>query len=489
MQPLSVSRAARLVGQPRAVLQRMMAQGELASFDGLIDPADLLRAFPQAQLDDAGALERVARIREESFGRRVAERALPPREILAQRLFGLGQELADTRRHLSAYHTLLVGLLGELAARAPHDAQAQAWHRMLEDGLARILGAEPDTGLQAMKEILAVVSANVTVRPSGREFLVEGHDSLLQAGLKAGLGFAYGCGTGNCGLCKARVVSGEVQRIQHSDYRMSAAEQAQGHILLCTHTALGDLVIESLEAASPADIPEQQIVARVKSVSTLGEDTRLLHLQTPRSTRLRFLAGQAVTLGIAMGGGMAADEASAAYPVASCPCDERNLLFHIARDPADPFAAVVFADTLAPGYEVGVRGPTGQFVLDAGSGRPLVFVCCDTGFAPVRALIEHAISVDDAQPIALHWLATRPDGHYLANACKAWAAALDDFAFHPVSGSDPATDGAAMAAIAGRAHGDAADVYVAGPPAFVDAAVAALGAQGAPAGRIFSLVL
>lgn len=480
-QPLSVSRAARLVGVPRATLQRMMAEGELPSFDGMILVDDLLRAFPQTRIEDAGAFERISRIREQAFGKRLAERVLPPRELLAQRLFALGRELADTRAHLSAYHTLLSALHDDLAAHAASDAQAERWRAQLADGLAHILGNETDNDLAAMTEILKVVSANVTVRPSGREFLVEGNDSILQAGLKAGLGFNYGCGTGNCGLCKARVVSGEVRRIQHSDYRMSPAEQQQGHVLLCTHTALGDLVIESLEASGPTDIPEQQVVAKVKAVSKLGADTRLLHLQTPRSARLRFLAGQSVTLGASFG----EDDVNGVYAVASCPCDERNLLFHLARDDGDAFAAQVFGDAFRVGADVNIRGPIGQFVLDVDSGRPLVFIACDTGFAAIRGLIEHAISVDDAQPMALHWVATRADGHYLDRQCRAWAAALDDFRYVTARADTPAQGAAEIARGAGGPAAGGADYYVSGPADFVAAAVDGLLAGGARRDRVF----
>ena len=92
---------------------------------------------------------------------------------------------------------------------------------------------------------------------------------------------------------------------------------------------------ETLEAAGPADIPQQQIVATVRALRPLAPDTMLLHLQTPRTHRLRFLAGQAVTLETANG-------AEADYPVASCPCDDRNLQFHVRRLPGNRFADYVF---------------------------------------------------------------------------------------------------------------------------------------------------
>ena len=58
----------------------------------------------------------------------------------------------------------------------------------------------------------------VLLYPSYHTFLVNGADTVLEAGLRAGLAMNYGCSSGNCGLCKARVVAGQVEKIHHQDY-------------------------------------------------------------------------------------------------------------------------------------------------------------------------------------------------------------------------------------------------------------------------------
>jgi CDP-4-dehydro-6-deoxyglucose reductase len=478
---LTLSKAAHLVGIPRGVLQRMIREGSLASFDGLIDTDELRRVFPQARIEDSGMLERVARIQEESFGLRMRERALPPAEILAQRLFAQSQELAELRRHLQAYHQLVSSAISSIDPDAPTNETAATLRQMLESGLADVLASEPTDPLDAMTDMLNVVCANVVVRPSGHDFLVEGNDSILQAALKAGLGFNYGCGGGNCGLCKARVVSGEVREVMHSDYRLSPLEQQQGWVLLCSHTALSDLVIETLEASGPADIPEQQLVAKVKSLQPLGDDTLLLHLQTPRSTRLRFLAGQGVTLGVAHDG----TDLQSSHPVASCPCDDRNLLFHLPRDPLDPLARLAFDGQLKAQDSVNVRGPIGEFVLGTNVEQPVVFLACDTGFAPVKSLIEHVIAAESVESFELHWLATRSDGHYQANLCASWVDAFDNFGFHVLTDPEPAAGGTLLARQAyERAHRADTAFFISGPGDFVDACRAELGRHGVDESRI-----
>jgi CDP-4-dehydro-6-deoxyglucose reductase len=488
-QMLSLARAAQLIGQPRGVLQKMVHAGELQTCDGLITLDELRRAFPAAAIEDAGAFEKVAQIREASFGKRVRERMLPSQEVLAQRLFAQSRELVDLRSFLNAYHALVVDgerRLRELA-HARGDGALQALADEMQAGLRRALGTEPAEAMDAMANMLNVISAQVSVRPSGHQFLLEGNDSILQAGLKAGMRFAYGCGTGTCGLCKARVVSGEVRQIEHSDYLLSEAEKRQGYALLCTHTAVSDVVVETLEAKGPADIPAQDLVATVRAIDALAPDTRLLHLQTPRSNRLRFLAGQSVTLGLASEQGDLQQSAA----LASCPCDERNLHFHFAREDEGPLAQALFAGRIRPGAAVSVRGPSGDFVLDADSTRPLVLIACDTGFAPIKSLLENAMAGEGSEAFDLYWLATRTDGHYLANQCRAWAAAFDHFSHRLLADSSPASGAWQVieSVLAARKELARCDVYVAGPAAFVDPVIEGLNGAGALPGRVRGLDL
>ena len=487
---VSVWRAAQLVGVARGVLQQHVRDGALELSDGLVSTDALLRLYPGAQLEESGLLERVATIRDEAFGRRVRERLLPSQEVLAQRVFAQSQELADVRKHLQRYHGLVIDLqqhIRELLAQHPGDQAWLALERQVTKGLAQALATESVDLLEVMDDMLKVMTAQVTVRPSGHEFSVEGHANLLQSGLHAGLKLNYGCGNGSCGMCKVRVIAGDVVQTQHFDYPLSEAERAQGYTLMCCHTAdSSELTLEMLEATGPQDIPEQQIVALVRAVTVLAPDTRLLHLQTPRSRRLRFLAGQSVRLGWVQ---PAVGEGHASYPLASCPCDDRNLLFFIARDESDALARHLFAGDVEPGAAITVLGPVGEFVLAEGN-RPLVFAACDTGFAPIKSLIEHALSLDTAPALSLFWLATRSDGHFLANQCRAWSAALDPFEYELVSDPDPAA-GARQIAQAMRV--DLFDIdcnfYLAGPQDFVATLASQLRAAGVAPGQIASEVL
>jgi CDP-4-dehydro-6-deoxyglucose reductase len=505
---LSVWRAAQLVGVARGVLQKQVRDGLLELTDSTVSTDDLLRLYPSTQFEECGQLERVTQIKEEAFGKRVRERLLPSQEVLAQRLFGQSQELADLRRHLQRYHRLVVGVQERIRALAqnsaadlrvnfPTDAASndpttqpadlQALEHFVTQGLATVLATDSVNCIGVMDDMLKIIAAHVTIRPSGHEFSVDGRDTLLQAGLRAGLKLNYGCSNGSCGMCKVRVVSGAVAKIQPSDYPLSEAEKRQGYTLLCAHTAASsELTLEMLEAGGPLDIPEQEIVTQVRAVTELAPNTRLLHLQTPRTHRLRFLAGQSVSLGWA---GPDRNDHRSSYPLASCPCDDRNLHFYLARNAEDSFAERVFSGQIKPGESIALRGPDGEFVLGDGR-RPLIFAACNTGFAPIKSLIEHALALDEAPSLSLFWLATRSDGHFLSKQCRAWSEALDSFHYTLSSAPDAAEGARGIAqAISADPTFTASDFYLAGPESFVKALHDDLRAAGVLADQIFTSVL
>ncbi len=489
-QQVSIWRAAQLVGVARGVLQQQVRSGALAVNDGMVSTDTLLRLYPDARLEESGLLERVAQIRDEAFGKRVRERLLPSQEVLAQRLFAQSQELADVRRHLQRYHALVIAMqkrIREQAAYARGDSAWQELEQQVTQGLARVLATESVDMLEVLDDMLKVMTAQVTLRPSGHQFSVEGHASLLQSGLQAGLNLNYGCGNGSCGMCKVRVISGQVVKTAPFAYPLSEAEKALGYTLMCCHSAASsELTLEMLEASGPQDIARQHIVSKVRAVSALAPDTWLLHLQTPRTHRLRFLAGQSVDLGWAAPG---QHDVSGTYPVASCPCDDRNLHFFVARGDSDGLSRPLFAGDIQPGATVTVHGPSGDFVLAKGN-RPLVFAACDTGFAPVKSLIEHALALDEAPSLSLFWLATRSDGHFQSKQCRAWSAALDQFEYELVSRADP-VEGAREIAQAMRADlfDIDCDFYLAGPQGFVRTLHQELCAAGVSAAQIASLEL
>ncbi len=481
---LTLSRAARLIGIRRGALQGKIQNGELATFEGMVSAEDLQRAYPQAHLEDNSGLERLDKIKDAAYAQRMRERLMPSAEVLAARLVAMSREREQVEARLEHYRTVVEGVQAKLVKMGGSASPPVAVKRLIS-WLDRQLAPEQRDAdpwpLRMREDFLRIMTAHVKIEPSGHEYFVDGNDSLLEAALRAGLALDYGCSAGSCGKCKARILSGEVQRTRHSDYVMSAAEKSAGVVLMCCNTAVIDLVIEAHEAHGAADMPLQTIDARVKSIDRISAEMRLLHLQTPRTSRLRFLAGQSVSLELANG-------STTRLPVASCPCDDRNLHFHVQRAAGDPFAAYVF-DELGQGETVRLVGPEGTFVLDEESPRPLVFVAGDAGFAPIKSLIEHAMALEVAETLTLVWVTSDSGGHYLDNLCRSWGDALDDFSYLPLRvadfGSPAVIESILQKAFEAYQHLGDYDFYVSGPGPFSSAAQRVLLARGLPRAQLF----
>ena len=261
----------------------------------------------------------------------------------------------------------------------------------------------------------------VQFTPSNRRFAVEGSDTILEAALRAGLSPNYGCSNGNCGRCVAILISGDTERIRHHDYVLTAADKAAGCVLICAHTARSDLQLEVREADSPDDIPIQDIDARCKKKHFPTDDIAILRVQTPRTQRLRFLSGQRVVLSIG-------DGIQGEYPIASCPCDDRNLEFHIHRGDGNPASQYIHS-TLSPGDRVHIHGPTGGLGWHTPTAGPVVFVTCDVGFAAVKSLIEFTINIEWNGPITLLCFGSPGMECYMDNLARSWNDALDNFSY------------------------------------------------------------
>ena len=257
----------------------------------------------------------------------------------------------------------------------------------------------------------------ITLQPSMHTFLVEKHDNILDAALKSGMSVNYGCNNGSCGKCKAKLVSGEIEKIAHQDFVFSEAEKLAGQFLMCRHGLQCDSVIETIEASDTDQIEQQQLQVKIKKIETPVDGIKILHVRSPRSQRLRYIAGQHVKLFL--------DKDFRTISVASCPCDALNQQFHIAYDANDNFYTRLLDDSNIQSLDI--EGPGGTLILQENCNRPILFVAYATGFAPIKGLIEHAVSLELQQEMILLWVTENHEQHYMHNYCRSIADAVDNF--------------------------------------------------------------
>src|SRR5260370_25230858 len=87
-----------------------------------------------------------------------------------------------------------------------------------------------------------------SIRQHDAPVAVETGQTILEAALAQGVPYPHGCRSGNCGACKSRLESGEVDLAPHSEFALSAAERAEGLILACPAGPWSDAAPRWLDA-------------------------------------------------------------------------------------------------------------------------------------------------------------------------------------------------------------------------------------------------
>ena len=309
----------------------------------------------------------------------------------------------------------------------------------------------------------------ITVQPSGHQFACEADDTVLGAAIKAGIGLPYGCKNGACGSCKGKVVAGTVEHKAHQQRALTADEKEQGYALFCCATANADLVIEAREVGGSADYPVRKMPSRVSTIERVAPDVVIITLQLPANEALAYRAGQYIEF-------MLRDGKRRSYSLANAPSLEAPLSLHIRHMPGGLFTEQVFG-TMKERDILRFEGPMGTFFLREDSDKPIVMLASGTGFAPIKALVEHMIHLKSTRPVVLYWGGRRPQDLYMQDLCREWEASLPDFRYVPVVSDALPEDG--WSGRSGFVHAAVIDdfpdlsghqVYACGAPVVVDSA-------------------
>lgn len=236
----------------------------------------------------------------------------------------------------------------------------------------------------------------VTVQPAGRSFDVARDEAILPAAIRQGIGLPYGCKDGACGSCKSRLLEGRVIHGAHQHKALSEAEEEAGFILTCCATPQTDLVIESRQVSAIGQFAVHKMPCRVAGIEKLAPDVALIRLQLPANVVLQYYAGQYVEF-------ILRDGSRRSYSMANAPHLAQNgLELHIRHMPGGKFTDHVFG-AMKEKEILRMEGPFGSFYLREESDRPLVLLASGTGFAPIKAIVEHMLHTGSTRPAVLYW--------------------------------------------------------------------------------------
>jgi CDP-4-dehydro-6-deoxyglucose reductase/3-phenylpropionate/trans-cinnamate dioxygenase ferredoxin reductase subunit len=287
-------------------------------------------------------------------------------------------------------------------------------------------------------------------------------ETVLDAAERAGYALPYSCRKGVCTSCAATLTEGSAQVPGHPP-----TEAPADGVLLCRAVPRSPVEIAPTRIERSEPPTRRTMAATVHKISYPAPDVAVLALRYPIGKRVRFRAGQYLTVRLP-------DGDTRNYSMANPPRRNDAVSLHIRRVPGGRFSEGALAG-LRRGDQLTVELPFGEFTVDHDSTRPILLVVTGTGFAPAKSIVEDLIARRAARPVRLYWGARRAGDLYLGELAERWAAKHRWFGFTPVL-SDPDADWTGRtgpvhrAVLADHPELRGHDVYACGNPAMTAAA-------------------
>ncbi|MBA2721763.1 MAG: 2Fe-2S iron-sulfur cluster binding domain-containing protein [Methylibium sp.] len=206
---------------------------------------------------------------------------------------------------------------------------------------------------------------------------------VLYAGLAAGVALPYECGSGTCGTCKARLLSGEID---------DAWPEAPGRkflkgpdeFLMCQCSARGDLALEV--AAFVQDVEAGAFIPRtiegvVRSSELLTHD--VMELDIDLDAPMEFDAGQFVLIRVPE------IEGYRGWSMVNYERNTASLRFVVKKKIGGRLSDWLFAEPRA-GAQVEIFGPLGSATFHPSLDKNLLCIAGGSGIAGMMSILSRA---------------------------------------------------------------------------------------------------
>jgi len=323
----------------------------------------------------------------------------------------------------------------------------------------------------------------ISVRTRGEPFefdCAEG-EKVLHAGLRAGIGLPFECGSGTCGTCKAELGDGELDEGWQDAPGRTYVKEEISEFLMCQASPRSDCTIGVRAKVKP--LPDEvpvpgRMSGRIIKFEPLTHD--VCRFEVSVGSSISFNAGQFVLVGAE------AVEGQRAYSMSNYQASTDTLEFVVKQVPDGGFTHWLFAGDRT-GSDLELFGPLGVATYAPMLPNNLVCIAGGSGLAPMLSILEHAIKAghfDTYQGDLFFGVRTEGDIYLLERLKKLARKAPDKLRITVVlSDAAPSADladthgelrfdegfvhEATMRQMAGRWENVMA--YLAGPPPMVDA--------------------
>ena len=242
----------------------------------------------------------------------------------------------------------------------------------------------------------------VTLQPSGAVLETLPGERILDAAQRLGYECPQSCRNGNCHVCAALLVEGQVEQ--------AGAIRDHGEVYTCLAAPLEDCVVLWDGVLALGELPVRSLACQLTECVELGGDVWRVRLRAPAGKLPRYHAGQYVMLERENG-------EKSAFSLASAPHSGRDLELHVlVREDS----ARNLIEQLQRNKMVRLELPFGDTHLSELPDGPLVLIAAGTGMAQMHSLIEHCRAKGFKHPVHLYWGVRRPEDFYTLDEWAEW---------------------------------------------------------------------
>jgi toluene monooxygenase electron transfer component len=323
---------------------------------------------------------------------------------------------------------------------------------------------------------------SIRVQQSGAEFSCDADDTVLRAGLRAGVGLSYECNVGGCGTCKFDLVEGEVRTLWEEAPGLNPRDRQRGRLLGCQCVPLTDCVIKPMivdDQFVPVDTP-RRFFGELVAIRDLTHDIREFVFKDDQAADFR--PGQYALLHLP------GVDGPRAYSMSNIRNADGYWEFIIRKVPNGAGTAALF--DLDVGDRIEIDGPYGLAFLRTDVARTVVCIGGGSGLAPMLSIARGLVAEPGMQDVKLKFFygARGPQDLCGEEELKALPGFGDRIEFLPaLSDADAAAAGGWTGAV-GFIHEQVkaqipsdqlqeCEFYTCGPPVMINAVMQMLGGE------------
>lgn len=212
-----------------------------------------------------------------------------------------------------------------------------------------------------------------------KKFSSETNESMLDAGLRAGIVLEHSCKTGRCGSCKVQLKTGSTIPIVEGT-SLTRVERDAGWVLSCVTSATSDVQLDIEDLGNIEVFANKTLPCRIHSIDMLNTEVLRIILRLPPNQQLNYHPGQYIEV-------IGKDGLRRSYSIAKKPSEDKLIELHIRHVPDGAMSQYWFVDAKVNDL-LRLNGPLGTFFLRDVAGLDLILLATGTGMAPVKAMLE-----------------------------------------------------------------------------------------------------